>query len=234
MISTGLLGDALSAPANSASSKKPSPIVTCLCLLAPHRCGVQGLCEVHGQTCVGLSSPETLANVGEYGNTAHFLVRHEALGIGQTDQSCHHEVWLHLDFVDRCAQATNSLERTFSAVPLQQTERSHKRGCQGPFTFFVIRRPLAASLGSALRTTRATCCDLNKTISNRLDETQIFYCDSRVCFVFFIVIDHMLSMHDHLNTRATTKKKEEKFGERKTMCKHDPVDRASKNKSNTK
>ena len=136
-----------------------------------------------------------------------FPVRHEALGIGQTDQGCHHEVWLHLDFVDRCARATNSLERTFSAVPLQQTERSHKRGCQGPFAFFVILRPLAASLGSALRTTRATCCDLNKTISNRLDETQIFYCDSRVCFVSFIVIDRMLSMHDHLNTRATTKKK---------------------------
>ena len=48
---------------------------------------------------------------------------------------------------------------------------------------------------------------LNKTISNRLDETQIFYFDSRVCFVSFIVIDRMLSMHDHLNTRATTKKK---------------------------
>ena len=90
-----------------------------------------------------------------------FPVRHEALGIRQTDQSCHHEVWLHLDFVDRCARATNSLERTFSAVPLQQTERSHKRGCQGPFAFFVIRRPFAASLGSALRTTRATCCDFN-------------------------------------------------------------------------
>ena len=72
---------------------------------------------------------------------------------------------------------------------------------------------------------------LNKTISNRLDETQIFYFDSRVCFVSSIVVDHMLSMHDHHNTRATKKKE---FGERKTMCKHDPVDRASKNKLNTK
>ena len=74
---------------------------------------------------------------------------------------------------------------------------------------------------------------LNKTISNRLDETQIFDFDSRVCFVSSIVLDHMFSMHDHLNTRAT-KKKEEKFGERKTMCKHGPVDRASKNESNSK
>ena len=75
---------------------------------------------------------------------------------------------------------------------------------------------------------------LNETISNRPDETQIFYFDSHICLVSSVVIDHMLSMHDHTNTRATTKKKEEKFGERKTMCMHDPVDRASKNKSNTK
>ena len=28
-------------------------------------------------------------------------IPHEALGIRQTDQSCHHEVWLHLDFVEQ-------------------------------------------------------------------------------------------------------------------------------------
>ena len=229
MISTGLLGDALSGPAPSASLKKPSPIVTCLCFLAPHSCGVQGLCEVHGQTCVG-----ERWRVRQHGA---FPVRHEALGIGQTDQSCHHEVWLHLDFVDRCARATNSLERTFSAIPLQQTERSHKARMSGTIRFLrdmaTIRRPVWVQR-YVRREQRVETPMLNKTISNRLDETQNFYFDSRVCFVSFIVIDRMLSMHDHLNTRATTKKKEEKFGERKTMCKHDPVDRASKNKSNTK
>ena len=30
-----------------------------------------------------------------------FPIPHEALGIRQTDQSCHHEIWLHLDFVER-------------------------------------------------------------------------------------------------------------------------------------
>ena len=30
-----------------------------------------------------------------------FSIPHEALGIHQTHQSCHHEVWLHLDFVER-------------------------------------------------------------------------------------------------------------------------------------
>ena len=35
-----------------------------------------------------------------------FSILHEALGIWQTDQRCHHEVWLHLDFVEqRCSQS---------------------------------------------------------------------------------------------------------------------------------
>ena len=45
----------------------------------------------------------------------------------------------------RKTQSTNYLERTFSAVPLQQTERSHKRGCKRPFAILVTGRPIAAS-----------------------------------------------------------------------------------------
>ena len=62
---SGLLGDAPPAPAPSASSL----IATCLCLLASHLCGVQRLCHAHGQTCVGLSSPQTLTNVEGNGHT---------------------------------------------------------------------------------------------------------------------------------------------------------------------
>ena len=29
-----------------------------------------------------------------------FSIPHEALGLRSTDQSCHHEAWLHLDFVE--------------------------------------------------------------------------------------------------------------------------------------
>ena len=90
-----------------------------------------------------------------------FSIPHEALGIRPTDQSCHHEVCLHLGFVERRSvsitsgetRSTDSLERTFCAVPLQQTEGSHKRGCRRPFAFFVIGRPFAASSDSALPTT---------------------------------------------------------------------------------
>ena len=42
-----------------------------LCLLAPHHCGVPGLCQVHGQTCAGLLSTQTPTSVGKYGNTVH-------------------------------------------------------------------------------------------------------------------------------------------------------------------
>ena len=38
---------------------------------------------------------------GKFLSTAHSNSLHEALGIRQTDQSCHHEVWLQLDFVER-------------------------------------------------------------------------------------------------------------------------------------
>ena len=135
------------------------PVADCDLPLPPGPTPLWGPGAVRGtwsDVCGFIKLPDSSARrrVRQHGA---FPARHEALGIGQTDQSCHHEVWLHLDFVDRYARATNSLERTFSAVPLQQTERSHERGCQGPFAFFVIRRPFAASLGSALRTTRATC-----------------------------------------------------------------------------
>ena len=39
-------------------------------------------------------------NIGNYVSMEPFSILHEALGIRSKDQSCHHEVWLHLDFVD--------------------------------------------------------------------------------------------------------------------------------------
>ena len=41
-----------------------------------------------------------------------FSIPHEAPGIRQTDQSCHHEVWLHLDFDEwRSAQSHHEHDR---------------------------------------------------------------------------------------------------------------------------
>ena len=55
--------------------------------------------------CGFLKSPESDGTwkVRQHGASS---IPHEALGIRPTDQSCHHEVWLHLDFVEwRSAQS---------------------------------------------------------------------------------------------------------------------------------
>ena len=49
---------------------------------------------------MGSSYLLTLMSVGAWQHGA-FPIPHESLAIRQTDQSCHHEIWLHLDFVER-------------------------------------------------------------------------------------------------------------------------------------
>ena len=106
VIGTLLLGDAQRAPAHSASSKKPSSILTCPCLLTPHRCGVQGLCLVRWSDVCGFINPPDSNERWSVQQHGAFPIRHEALSIWQTDQSCHHGVWLQLDIVEwRSAQS---------------------------------------------------------------------------------------------------------------------------------
>ena len=63
-----------------------------------------------------------------------FSIPHKALGLRPTDQSCHHESWLHLKFVDwQDVQPLREnynrrvlFTRTSCAVPFLQTERAHQ------------------------------------------------------------------------------------------------------------
>ena len=88
---------------------------------------------------------------GKWADVCGFLKPPEALGIHPTDQSCHHEAWLHLDFVgwhDEQPQREKHdrrilTERTLFAVPLRQTEGAHQRYYERPFAFVVISRPFA-------------------------------------------------------------------------------------------
>ena len=51
-------------------------------------------------TCVGSSSRLIQTGFGKYANMGFSFPR-ETLGLRLSDLSCHHETWLHLDFVDR-------------------------------------------------------------------------------------------------------------------------------------
>ena len=51
-----------------------------------------------------------------------FSIPRDGLGLRPTDQSCHHEAWLHLDSVGQRIL----LKRTVVAVPLRQEERTYQ------------------------------------------------------------------------------------------------------------
>ena len=71
VISTELLGDAPPVPAPTASLKKPSSVLTCLCLLVPHRCGVQSCARYMVRRVWVYQASQSLTSVGKYGNTVH-------------------------------------------------------------------------------------------------------------------------------------------------------------------
>ena len=81
-------------------SKKLSPAQIYRCLLTPHRCGAQEQCQVIGKTYVGfLKPPDSYGRwkVRQYGA---FSILQDTQGLRPKDQSCHHEVWLHLALVN--------------------------------------------------------------------------------------------------------------------------------------
>ena len=63
-----------------------------------------------------------------------FSIPRDVLGLRPNDQSCHHEAWLHLDFVGRHdiqpqrekTLSKDSPERTVVAVPLRQEKRAYQ------------------------------------------------------------------------------------------------------------
>ena len=77
-----------------------------------------------------------------------FSIRHEALCIRPTDQSCITRPGSTLTLLNGAAnkhttRSKDPLERTLCAVPLRQTEGTHQRCYERAFAFFVISRPFA-------------------------------------------------------------------------------------------
>ena len=76
--------------------KKPSPIRTCRCHLAPHRCGDQVQCWENGPDVCGFIKPPDSREKWQVRLHGAFSIHHNTLAFREKDQSCHHEVWMHL------------------------------------------------------------------------------------------------------------------------------------------
>ena len=86
---------------------------------APHRCGAQGQCQVNGQTFVGFVKLPDSRDKWKVRKHGAFTILRETLGLRPKDQSCHHEVWLHLDLVGN-QYAHESRGKTRAAGPPQR------------------------------------------------------------------------------------------------------------------
>ena len=132
--STGPRGAAKSVTEISVLSKKLSPTQIYRCLLTPHRCGAQEQCQVIGQTFVGFLKPPDSYGRCKVRQHGAFSIPHDAQGLRPKDQSCHHEVWLHLAFVNHHGDEEPRAKRpyTCSTAPTSTIQGAHDRGSSRP------------------------------------------------------------------------------------------------------
>ena len=72
------------------------PTRSCQFHVALQHCGGPGGVPGEWPMCVGSSSHLVSKLSGIFGMHGAFEINDEILGIKPTDQSCHHEVWIHL------------------------------------------------------------------------------------------------------------------------------------------
>ena len=74
-----------------------------------------------------------------------FSIPRKTLGLRPNDQSCHHETWLHLHFVDRSNTWSKqevyeqriSLKKTTRGMLIRESQRTHQRNHERPLALFV-------------------------------------------------------------------------------------------------
>ena len=98
-----LRGD-VEAETTSVLLMRPLLIVPCLRHRAPHHCGDLDLFWSIGQTSADFSNHLVLNAFWKVHKHGAFSIPRKTLGLRPIDQSCHHETWLHLDFVDRSSR----------------------------------------------------------------------------------------------------------------------------------
>ena len=98
--------------------------------LGPHHCGDPDRFQTTGVTCV--VSSNSLIHIGL--GRCDFMVlspSHAKLGLRPTDESCHHETWLHLDFVN-CRKTQSHHDeydrRFYSKSALRCTRTASSKG----------------------------------------------------------------------------------------------------------
>ena len=82
-----------------------------------------------------------------------FSIPRKTLALRPTDQSCHHETWLHLDFVDwrNCephheeTRPTNATYRASCTTSSRATVKAHQWSHERPFDLLVTMRPFACA-----------------------------------------------------------------------------------------
>ena len=79
---------------------KPAVIVLCLRHRAPHHCGDLDPFRTTGQMSADFLKPPGSDRFWKVNKHGAFSIPRKTIGLRATDQSCHHETWLHLDFVD--------------------------------------------------------------------------------------------------------------------------------------
>ena len=144
--------------------------VPCRCLLAPHRCGVQGQCRVRGRTC-GFLKPLNSNELWRVRQHGAFPIPHEAPGI---------QMWFHLDFVERRnGQAHHErherrllLKERSAPYHYSKQNAPNRRGCKRPFAFSIDQGDHLPQTQARFTMSTSTPADLHRrahvTISMQL------------------------------------------------------------------
>ena len=80
--------------------KKPLRTALCQRRRALHHCGDLDRSQTTGLSFVGSLNRLNQIGIGRYDFMVLFSIPHKTPGLRPTDRSCHHETWLHLEFVD--------------------------------------------------------------------------------------------------------------------------------------
>ena len=118
----GAAAEAIQAP-----STKPLQIVRCQHRRAQHHCGDPDQFQTDWADVCGFLKPPDSDQFWKVRMHGAFSIPRKALGPRPTDQSCHPETWLHLDFVD-WSNSQSHHEEPDRRIPLKERPTPYQYG----------------------------------------------------------------------------------------------------------